>query len=58
MANYQYDQGGSMAAYFLITVLLLVLVPLSLSLSVTSSEFLFVVSSSSADDIYHKPTGT
>ncbi|KAF7775868.1 hypothetical protein Agabi119p4_4261 [Agaricus bisporus var. burnettii] len=31
MANYHYDEGGSLAAYFLITILALVLTPMTLS---------------------------
>lgn len=31
MADYHYDESGSMAAYFLITFLFVVLVPLTLS---------------------------
>ncbi|KXN80902.1 Translocation protein sec63 [Leucoagaricus sp. SymC.cos] len=31
MANYHYDEGGSMAAYFLITILAMVLTPMTLS---------------------------
>ena len=31
MADYHYDESGSMAAYFLLTFLLVVLIPLTLS---------------------------
>ncbi|KAF8890379.1 Sec63 Brl domain-containing protein [Infundibulicybe gibba] len=37
MANYNYDESGNMAAYFLITFLALVLIPLTFS-SITSSQ--------------------
>ncbi|KAJ3745376.1 Sec63 Brl domain-containing protein [Lentinula detonsa] len=33
MANYSYDEGGNMAAYFIITFLALILIPLTLSIS-------------------------
>lgn len=33
MANYQYDEGGSMAGYFIITFLALILVPVTLTMS-------------------------
>lgn len=39
MANYNYDEAGNMAAYFLLTFLLIVLVPLSWP-SGSSSVFL------------------
>lgn len=32
MAHYQYDEGGGMAAYFMLSFLTLILVPLSYSL--------------------------
>lgn len=38
MANYVYDEGGSMAAYFIITFLALVLVPVTLSAAPTSQS--------------------
>lgn len=38
MAQYHYDEGGNMAAYFLITFLSLVLIPMTLSLFNSSSE--------------------
>ena len=36
MADYNYDEGGTLAAYFLITFLALILIPLTLSLSPSS----------------------
>ncbi|KAF5377761.1 hypothetical protein D9757_008081 [Collybiopsis confluens] len=33
MANYNYDEGGNLAAYFVITFLALILIPLTLSIS-------------------------
>jgi translocation protein SEC63 len=49
MAKYHYDEGGNMAAYFLITFLSLVLIPMTLSLFNSSSKSLasFLPNSSS-----------
>ncbi|KAH8118300.1 Sec63 Brl domain-containing protein [Phellopilus nigrolimitatus] len=38
MANYQYDEGGSMAAYFMLTFLSLILVPLTFTLLFSTSK--------------------
>jgi translocation protein SEC63 len=38
MANYHYDEGGNMAAYFIISILALILTPLTLSLSPNSKK--------------------
>ncbi|PPQ71741.1 hypothetical protein CVT24_006505 [Panaeolus cyanescens] len=38
MATYEYDEGGVMAAYFLITILALILVPMTLTSFKTTSE--------------------
>ena len=40
MANYHYDEAGNMAAYFVISVLVIILLPVTLSsvFSVSSSE--------------------
>ncbi|KAF9468774.1 translocation protein sec63 [Collybia nuda] len=38
MAQYHYDEGGNMAAYFLITFLSLILIPMTLSLFNSSTE--------------------
>lgn len=38
MAQYQYDEGGGMAAYFMLSFLTLILVPLSYSLVPSKSE--------------------
>ncbi|KAJ4473619.1 Sec63 Brl domain-containing protein [Lentinula aciculospora] len=40
MANYSYDEGGSMAAYFIITFLALILIPLTLSISPSNKKTL------------------
>jgi len=39
MANYNYDESGSMVLYFIITILFMVLVPLTLSFLSSSSKF-------------------
>ncbi|KAI5125002.1 hypothetical protein M0805_007426 [Coniferiporia weirii] len=38
MANYQYDEGGGMAAYFILTFLSLILVPFTLTLFFSSTK--------------------
>ena len=38
MADYNYDESGSMAAYFLLTFLAVVLIPLTLSSTSVFSE--------------------
>ena len=38
MAQYQYDEGGNMAAYFMLSFLTLILVPLTYSLLPSRSE--------------------
>lgn len=38
MANYNYDEAGNMAAYFLLTFLLIVLVPFSLPSASSSAS--------------------
>ncbi|EJD01240.1 uncharacterized protein FOMMEDRAFT_126005 [Fomitiporia mediterranea MF3/22] len=38
MANYQYDEGGGMAAYFLLTFLSIILIPFSLTAFSSSSK--------------------
>lgn len=38
MANYNYDEAGNMAAYFLLTFLLIVLVPFSWPSSSSSAS--------------------
>ncbi|KAJ3852121.1 Sec63 Brl domain-containing protein [Lentinula lateritia] len=40
MANYSYDEGGNMAAYFIITFLALILIPLTLSISTSHKKTL------------------
>ena len=39
MAQYQYDEGGNMAAYFMLSFLTLILVPLTCSLLPSRSKF-------------------
>lgn len=44
MANYQYDEGGGMAAYFILTLLCLILVPVTFSsLYPTKSVCIYVL---------------
>ena len=40
MANYNYDEGGNMSAYFVITFLVFVLVPLTISILPSTSELI------------------
>ena len=40
LSNYNYDEAGNMAAYFLLTFLLIVLVPFSITQSASSAPFL------------------
>jgi preprotein translocase subunit Sec63 len=45
MANYHYDEAGNMAAYFVISVLVIVLLPVTFSsiANVSSSEHVFLL---------------
>ena len=43
MAEYHYDESGSMAAYFLLTFLLVVLIPLTFSSSSVFSKLILQI---------------
>ena len=51
MANYNYDEAGNMAAYFLLTFLSIILIPLTISsLTPSKSEHLRVLFALQATD--------